>query len=209
MQKYIKHEDILYKTVVEHIEIKQDPVFIIGHWRSGTTYLHNLISLDTDNFSYPTTYQAFFPTVFLTLNEDSRIYKYLQQWNPIRRWRGDNIEIDFASPQEEEFMYMPEGGFSYSTEKLIFPETAISELDQIFRLSTDQMSRELTLKIFKKLTYAHDKRIISKSPGHFSRIPVLNELFPRSKFIFIITAVFSWIQHNIQHGQTTREHPDS
>ena len=29
------------------------PVFIVGHWRSGTTFLHNLISRDP-NFCYPT-----------------------------------------------------------------------------------------------------------------------------------------------------------
>ncbi|HVA85305.1 MAG TPA: sulfotransferase, partial [Candidatus Saccharimonadales bacterium] len=36
------------------------PIFIIGHWRSGTTLLHELLALD-DRFGYPTTYQCFAP----------------------------------------------------------------------------------------------------------------------------------------------------
>ena len=38
----------------------QPPLFIIGHWRSGTTFLHELMVLD-DRFTYPTTYQCFAP----------------------------------------------------------------------------------------------------------------------------------------------------
>ena len=42
----------------------QPPLFIIGHWRSGTTYLHELLVLD-ERFTYPTTYQCFAPLHFL------------------------------------------------------------------------------------------------------------------------------------------------
>src|SRR5262245_49494693 len=44
--------------------LKQPPVFIIGHWRSGTTYLHELLYLD-ERFVSPTTYQCFAPQHFL------------------------------------------------------------------------------------------------------------------------------------------------
>lgn len=44
--------------------IKQDsePVFIIGHWRSGTTYLHYLMAKD-QQFGYLSLYQAFLPNI--------------------------------------------------------------------------------------------------------------------------------------------------
>src|SRR6188768_1544944 len=45
--------------------ITQPPVFIIGHWRSGTTLLHEYLCLD-DQFGYPTTYQCFAPRHFIT-----------------------------------------------------------------------------------------------------------------------------------------------
>jgi omega-hydroxy-beta-dihydromenaquinone-9 sulfotransferase len=30
----------------------QPPLFILGHWRSGTTPLHNLLAQDTQNFAF-------------------------------------------------------------------------------------------------------------------------------------------------------------
>src|SRR5262245_14846118 len=35
-----------YGRKIEATQIEQPPVFIIGHWRSGTTYLHELMHLD-------------------------------------------------------------------------------------------------------------------------------------------------------------------
>jgi len=40
------------------------PLFVIGHWRSGTTYLHNLLSLDP-SYGYCSTFQTILPGVFL------------------------------------------------------------------------------------------------------------------------------------------------
>jgi hypothetical protein len=38
---------------VEDVSFDPPPVFIVGHWRSGTTLLHNLISRDPA-FCFPT-----------------------------------------------------------------------------------------------------------------------------------------------------------
>ena len=40
------------------------PVFILGHYRSGTTHLHDLLSLDP-RFASPSRFQAFNPLTFL------------------------------------------------------------------------------------------------------------------------------------------------
>ncbi|HXH09421.1 MAG TPA: sulfotransferase [Alphaproteobacteria bacterium] len=186
LQRSIKKEERFYQEKVQHLDIVDDPVFITGHWRSGTTYLHYLMSLDIDNFAYPTNYQCFFPTLYLTFNEQSWLYKLLNRLMGIRTRVIDNMELRLDLPQEEEWMYPPEGGFSYILEKLIFPRTAITDYNKIIELSNDKRTKEITLKIFKKLTYAYHKRILSKSPGHFSRIPTLKELFPNGKFLFIV-----------------------
>ena len=41
----------------------EDPVFIISNPRSGTTYLHNLLCLDEERFSYFMLYHTFFPSI--------------------------------------------------------------------------------------------------------------------------------------------------
>ena len=43
-------------------EIK-DPVFIVGHQRSGTTLMHRLMSSDADRFSYFLYWEMFFPSL--------------------------------------------------------------------------------------------------------------------------------------------------
>ena len=42
------------------------PVFILGHWRSGTTHLHNLMTIDR-RFAYPNNFDALFPNAMLLL----------------------------------------------------------------------------------------------------------------------------------------------
>ena len=60
---YIK-DRIQFDTRMEQTEITHPPLFIIGHWRSGTTYLHNVLAQDK-NLGYFTTFQAYLPGVFL------------------------------------------------------------------------------------------------------------------------------------------------
>src|SRR5262245_55301745 len=41
------------------------PLFVLGHWRGGTTHLHNLLTVD-ERFAFPNNYQTLFPHTFLT-----------------------------------------------------------------------------------------------------------------------------------------------
>lgn len=43
---------------IDETKLADDPVFVIGHWRSGTTYLHELLVRD-ERFTYPNTYDVF------------------------------------------------------------------------------------------------------------------------------------------------------
>ena len=48
---------------IKETELAGPPIFIIGHWRSGTTFLHELLIRDA-RFTYPTTYECFAPHHF-------------------------------------------------------------------------------------------------------------------------------------------------
>src|SRR5438105_2951970 len=52
-----------YRRAIERTEI-EPPVFILGAWRSGTTHLHNLLSVDR-RYGYPNLYQVTCPLTFL------------------------------------------------------------------------------------------------------------------------------------------------
>ena len=60
----VRREERKYGSQIEAVLVLP-PVFILGHWRQGTTHLHNLLSLDPQ-FAYPTLFQTLYPRSFLT-----------------------------------------------------------------------------------------------------------------------------------------------
>src|SRR5262249_32934106 len=53
-------EEAFYRHEVARTPIRHAPLFILGHWRSGTTLLHELLILDPRH-AFPTTYQCLEP----------------------------------------------------------------------------------------------------------------------------------------------------
>src|SRR5947209_4505989 len=49
---------------LERTVLRDAPLFIVGHWRTGTTLLHELLILD-DRHTFPNTYQCLEPNHFL------------------------------------------------------------------------------------------------------------------------------------------------
>ena len=58
-------EHFLYNTAIRRTPLPDDPIFIIGHPRTGTTLLHNLLASDEQHFFYATTFCVGFPSSFL------------------------------------------------------------------------------------------------------------------------------------------------
>ncbi len=54
----------LFGRKIHRTKLEQDPIFVIGHWRSGTTLLHELLVRDLRH-TYPDTYACFAPNHFL------------------------------------------------------------------------------------------------------------------------------------------------
>ncbi len=52
-----------YGSRLEEVEIPP-PLFVLGHYRSGTTHLHYLLTLDP-RFAFPNVFQTFNPHIFL------------------------------------------------------------------------------------------------------------------------------------------------
>ena len=93
-----RKEDRLYGAAVAEVEI-QAPLFIIGHWRTGTTLLHNLLALD-EQFAYPNLFQISNPHTFL--GREAAVAKQLAD-APSQKRPMDNMEVAFNSPGEDEF----------------------------------------------------------------------------------------------------------
>jgi len=160
------------------------PIFIIGHWRSGTTHLHEILVHDR-RFGYPTTYECYAPSHFLASEWMTPLLKFLL---PAKR-PMDNMTAGWEHPQEDEFALCNLGvGSPYAF--IAFPNQPSSEerfLD-LQGLSARELSRwKRGLNWFLlRVSAKHKKTLVLKSPPHTARIRVLLELFPDAKFIHIV-----------------------
>lgn len=164
----------------------QPPVFIIGHWRSGTTLLHELLAMD-EQFTYPTLFQVSNPHTFLSWEEQVAAY-YRSAREPAQTRPQDNMEITFDSPGEDEAalamasLYSPVIAWAFPRREAFY--------DRYYTFG-DVPPAELavwktTLVWFlKKLSIRYPKPAVLKSPTHTCRIRLLLELFPEAKFIHI------------------------
>ena len=178
-------QELIYGHRIEPTEIKQAPVFIIGHWRSGTTMLHEMFVQD-ERFSYPDTYQCFLPNHFiLTRPFLARLVNLLL---PAQR-PMDNMPMGDRRPQEDEFALMCLGQSSPYL-SLAFPNRpwqGVESLD-FDELDPEQQQRwkQALLWFLKRVTYCNPKRLVLKSPPHTGRIKALLEMFPDARFVHIV-----------------------
>ena len=159
------------------------PIFIIGHWRSGTTLLHELLCCFSE-LKAPTTYQCFSPQHFL-LTE--KIVTAIFSWVLPKTRTFDRVPLNWNSPQEDEFALLMVGAQSPYM-RIAFPCFG----DQLEGLDVSKLPLKQkeywchSLVLFvKRLTFNDPRRLVLKSPTHTARISILLKLFPSAKFIFI------------------------
>jgi len=176
---------LFYGSRIAKTDVAYPPVFIIGHWRSGTTFLHELISNDPQ-FAYVSLWYTLAPESFLVLEG---FKKFFSQFLPTKR-PMDAIKVDIDSPYEEEAALAALGRWSFF-HCFIFPRNPRRQYRQsvLFKDMSDkdtEVWKKKYLYLIKAVTFANNgKRLILKNPANTSRIKVLLELFPDARFIFI------------------------
>jgi hypothetical protein len=174
-----------WSRAIAKTQLKRPPVFILGHWRSGTTLLHEYLGLDPQ-FASPTTYQCFAPWHFLLT--EGLIARYGNWLLPDRR-PMDNMKAGWALPQEDEFALMNLGAPSPYL-RLMFPNHPVpfaETLDSARFAPKDLKVWRQQLEWFvKALTYKTRKQLLLKSPPHTGRLAILRQMYPESKFIHIV-----------------------
>lgn len=162
--------------------VSRDPLFVIGHWRSGTTVLHHLLSLDKQ-FTYPNNYVCFTPHHFL-------LSEWLLQsgfdWLVPPRRPMDCLPLGAQDPQEDEFALLGLGAPSpYSA--LAFPQGGLRMAAHVTR---DQADKQLMQRWQRKMSWLiralqvrQHRRVLLKSPPHTWRIPSLLAMYPDAQFV--------------------------
>ena len=179
-----------YGRKIKETNLVGPPVFVLGHWRSGTTLLHELLSLDT-TFCSPNTYQCFVPAHFLLT--ESWVTKYFNFLVPKKR-PMDDMDAGWDKPQEDEFAFLsmnaPTPYFRMAFPNRPPPYMASLSLDEL--TGADRAKFERSLRHFMKLMTLHSgKRLLLKSPPHTGRVGWLAKWFPGAKFIHITRHPFA------------------
>jgi hypothetical protein len=180
---FLRKETKTFGARLDQVVVRP-PVFILGHWRSGTTLLHNLLAQD-DQFAYPNLYEVFFPHTFLGTEE----YRAEQIAGLIPATRLiDGMAQGLRMPNEDEFATSV---LSLRSPYLLwsFPRsTASYERFLTFRgvPDADVARWKAAFVLFlKKLSLRNDRPMLLKSPPHTGRIKLLLELFPDARFVHI------------------------
>ena len=160
------------------------PIFVLGHWRQGTTHLHNLMTIDK-RFAFPNNYQCLFPESFLTAEKlhSKSVGMFLPKRRPM-----DNVEWRMESPQEDEFALCI-SSLKSPCMGWVFPRRR-DHYDRYLTMQ-DVSQAEITewknafLLFLKKRTLISDRPLVLKSPPHTARIKLLLQMFPDAKFVHI------------------------
>ncbi len=178
-------QHVTHGRAIARTKIDKPPLFILGHWRTGTTLLHELLVLDERHKS-PTTFQCLCPNHFL-----------LTEWLGTRTlgWMMpssrpmDNMAVGWNRPQEDEFALCNLGvpspylTLAFPNEPPQYPE--YYDLEAIDELALDRWKRKLDW-FFRAVTYRTPGRLVLKSPPHTCRIKTLLELFPDARFVYLV-----------------------
>ena len=173
-----------FDRAIDAVEVTRPPLFVLGHWRSGTTLLHNLLSLDPQ-FASPNTYQVLFPSHFLTTED--LVTRLTGRLVPKTR-PMDPMPAGWDKPQEDELALLLLTGLSpYLMLAFQGEREKYGRFFDLADMTADEQARWKTalLRFIKKLTLKTGKSICLKSPSHTFRVKPILELFPQSKFVFI------------------------
>lgn len=178
-------EDARFGRQLASQELDPTPLFVLGHWRSGTTHLHNLLGR-APGHTYPTVYQVVFPSSFLTT--DPVIPQLTQRFMDDTR-AYDNVRHGWYEAAEDEIALAKLTGMSPYI-AFMFPENSAKYERYVDFLETTGDERERWADAFryflkKIMLQTGGDRVVVKSCTHTGRIRMLLDMFPNAKFVYI------------------------
>ena len=170
---------------INRTEMTSPPVFIVGHWRTGTTLVHELLNLD-DQLAAPNTYQCFAPNHFLITEKLLKpvVGMLMPKYRPM-----DNMASGPDRPNEDEFAICALGAPSPYL-RMAFPNSErvhdnLIDMKDVSDRDLEKLKQAI-LFFTRSLTCKNgDRRLLLKSPTHTGRIEFLRKLFPGAKFLHV------------------------
>lgn len=174
---------------IEAASIQNPPIFILGHYRSGTTLLHKLLA-HHPNWGYLDGLDNLLPHFSPSWQKMlAPLLRGIIEALDIKHPHFHNYRFRLDDPIEEE-VYLIYAGSPYSAYwGFVFPRRWKDYLHRyiFFRNQEERENwKAAYLYLLKKSTLKHGgKRLVLKNPPNTGRIRALLELFPEAKFVFL------------------------
>lgn len=191
-------EDLAFVSKTARSAAMQPPLFILGHWRSGTTLLHNVLCQDP-RAAYLTTYASVFPNNMAS----TWIFKTFMRMGMPDKRPSDNVALDPNFPQEDGFAFANMQANAYYN-FFYFPSRYAAYYDRaVHHIGLDEREVEHWYRTYAKLlrkavVVSKGARSIVKNPVNTARVDKLLRLYPDAKFLYIhrnpITVYYSTLR---------------
>jgi omega-hydroxy-beta-dihydromenaquinone-9 sulfotransferase len=196
-----------YQRKLQAYRPQHPPLFILGHWRSGTSFLQATLAQAPD-YTHFNKFQALFPRSFLLTRRSLKplIDYTLNHLGPVQAWRK-RISHDFQSldsaAEIEVALVNQMSPYSFHWGQ-VFPQNWQYYFDRyLFMEGISQREyhawQRAVLHLNKKVNYLHpEKRLLVKNPGDTARVRHLLKLYPEARFIFIHRNPYDVFYSNIK-----------
>ncbi len=180
---------LIFSSRINKTIVSKDPIFILGHYRCGTSYLQKLLVSDK-RFGYLTYYEALFPNTNLLFGKKMQL---VLQWiikvfNIKNPFFHDSV-LKLSEPDEEDDYLMNKASAFSAYWGFIFPKKWKVWLNGLNQFSDSHYMegwKNEYMKTIRFLTYKNNgKQLILKNPPNTERIGILLQMFPNAKFIHI------------------------
>ena len=191
-------QSLLFHRRVLACACPDDPVVVIGHWRSGTTYLHQLLASD------PCAATA--RNQFIIAPQAALILKPLLN-HFLRQVMTQHRPIDAVSwgpddPQEDE-VGLARLTMDTHMAGIAFPQHYPRHFRRTVLHSSAQFERHLLH--FTRLTWLYEEggktHLVIKNSVHTARIALLLRLFPRARFVYLYRRPLDSVRSLVQVKQ--------
>lgn len=175
------------------------PVFVIGNFRSGSTFLQRILAMDRQTFTYAKTWEIYLaPSI--TQRKFFRALFMFDRWigNPVHNFLDSfekrNLDtvpmhkVGLREPEEDEgFLF-----FIWSTFFIwfFFPETGPSDSLLYFDTTVPYPKRKRIINFYRECVQRYlylnkNKVFLSKNPSFSPKISTLLDVFPDARIIYL------------------------
>ena len=176
------------------------PVFVIGNFRSGTTFLHRLLARDGRHFTAMETWEIYAaPTVSqrklmrgLAMADrfiGAPLHRLLRLWEQRTLERIPLHRVAIHEPEEDEGLMLHIWSSLFLW--FLFPLPGVplryQRFDQEVPLPEKRRIMRFYRRSIQRHLYAHGghRRYLAKNPSASPRLATLHEAFPDARFIYI------------------------